>query len=308
MKYWWVNQKQSYDRQVPGGYLWCPQTKSNNSANPYYKFLSQVEPGDIVFSYADGLIKAIGLAVTKATIELNPHPDLSKSWSDTGFHLVADFHELKTPFSPKNHLTQLQPLPTDDSPLKENGNGKELYITTIPSTFADALKKIIGLPIYNGIVDALQGNVDQDTFEADQDVKTIQGRVDIGPTEKKRLSQARRGQGIFKSNVRLNEKSCRLTSVSDLRHLRASHIKPWSACTDIERLDGNNGLLLAPHIDHLFDRGWISFKDDGHLIVSKLISPTLLANWGIPKSKKTPDFSDDQKTFLIYHRNHILKR
>lgn len=308
MKYWWVNQKQSYTREVPGGYLWCPQNKKNGSANRYYTFLSHVQPGDIVFSYAHGLIKAIGIAVTKATVEDNPHPGLSKSWSNIGFHLTVDFYELKVPFSPRDNIARLQPLPKVDSPLKENGNGKELYITTIPDAFADALKSIIGLSTYTGIIDVLQGNIDQASFEADQDVQTIQGRVDIGQTEKRRLSQARRGQGIFKNNVRANEKVCRLTSVSDLRHLRASHIKPWSACTDIERLDGNNGLLLAPHIDHLFDRGWISFKDDGHLIVSKLICPTILANWGILETQKTPSFSNAQKVFLSYHRNKILKK
>src|SRR3546814_3413344 len=54
------------------------------------------------------------------------------------------------------------------------------------------------------------------------------------------------------------------------RSLRASHIKPWSKCASgDERVDGNNGLLLSPTADHLFDRGWITFEDDGALEIGR---------------------------------------
>ncbi|MGL6476290.1 HNH endonuclease [Aeromonas hydrophila] len=45
----------------------------------------------------------------------------------------------------------------------------------------------------------------------------------------------------------------------------ASHIKPWSESNNTKHLDGNNGLLLPPHIDKLLDRGWITFSDSGDL-------------------------------------------
>ena len=89
----------------------------------------------------------------------------------------------------------------------------------------------------------------------DIEEKAIKGRTDIGATTKSRLVKSRLGQGIFKDNVRRNEKGCRVTGVTDLKHLRASHIKPWRDSSDEEKLDGCNGLLLAPHIDHLFDMG-----------------------------------------------------
>src|SRR5687768_1513924 len=75
----------------------------------------------------------------------------------------------------------------------------------------------------------------------------------VGPTFREQLVRARRGQGVFRANVLLREESCRVTHVSEPRHLKASHIKPWRDATDAERLDGANGLLLSPHIDHLFD-------------------------------------------------------
>jgi hypothetical protein len=36
---------------------------------------------------------------------------------------------------------------------------------------------------------------------------------------------------------------------SDHRFLVASHIKPWRLSDNSERLDGNNSLLLSPHVD-----------------------------------------------------------
>lgn len=75
-------------------------------------------------------------------------------------------------------------------------------------------------------------------------------------TDKVELIKARRGQGIFRRRVLATEPYCRLTGVSDPRFLRASHIKPWVVSDNNERLDGNNGLMLSPHVDHLFDGGY----------------------------------------------------
>jgi predicted restriction endonuclease len=63
-------------------------------------------------------------------------------------------------------------------------------------------------------------------------------------------------------------RSCRITGVTNPIHLRASHCKPWRDSNNDERLNGENGLLLTPTMDHLFDRGFISFEDSGVLIVS----------------------------------------
>ena len=116
---------------------------------------------------------------------------------------------------------------------------------------------------------------------ADQHEKAIKGRTDIGATTKEQLVKSRRGQGVFRSNVRLNEKGCRVTGVTDPQHLRASHIKPWKDSTDEEKLDGCNGLLLAPHIDHLFDKGQITFTNNGDLLVSPRMDRAVLAKWGV---------------------------
>jgi hypothetical protein len=140
----------------------------------------------------------------------------------------------------------------------------------------------------------------------DNHEQEIQDRVNLGPVEKTQLTKARIGQGKFKHNVRLRESKCRVTGISDPVHLRASHIKPWAKSNDFEKLDGNNGLMLAPHIDHLFDRGWISFSDGGDILYSKDCSLDVFRAFGLGLNINVGIFSPEQCNYLAYHRAHIF--
>jgi putative restriction endonuclease len=140
----------------------------------------------------------------------------------------------------------------------------------------------------------------------ERELAALQGRVDLTETEKRQLVNARVGQGLFKNNVRLNEQACRITGVAQLHHLRASHIKPWKDSTNEEKLHGCNGLLLAPHVDHLFDRGFISFEDNGDLMVSDQMEPDVLGAWSIVVPRNVGSFNVDQQHFLAHHRGHVL--
>src|SRR3546814_13465214 len=85
------------------------------------------------------------------------------------------------------------------------------------------------------------------------------------------------------------------------RSLRASHIKPWAKCASgDERVDGNNGLLLSPTADHLFDRGWITFDDDGALVRSAQLPGEVISRIGVDldQGRKCGSFSATQKTYL----------
>jgi putative restriction endonuclease len=98
------------------------------------------------------------------------------------------------------------------------------------------------------------------------------------------------------------ESMCRITGVENPVHLAASHCKPWWDSTNEERLNGENGLLLTPSIDHLFDRGFIGFEDSGKLI----ISPVAHQRMGITtKVVNVGGFSSGQKQFLDSRRSAI---
>jgi hypothetical protein len=142
--------------------------------------------------------------------------------------------------------------------------------------------------------------------ELAQELAILQ-RADLSKAEKESLIQARRGQGRYRQDLEKVEGGCRVTGLIDRRHLRASHIKPWSESNDQEKLDPNNGLLLSPHIDHLFSRGYISFTNDGDLLVSKHLNPVVLSAWGLTEPIKERPFNAKQCGYLEHHRNHVFE-
>jgi putative restriction endonuclease len=139
-------------------------------------------------------------------------------------------------------------------------------------------------------------------------------------TEEEAIMRSRRGQGLFKVRVMLIESRCRITGVDNAVHLVASHSKSWRDSTNEERLNGENGLLLTPSIDHLFDlrlakyrnhdRGFIGFEDSGVLIISPVAHRPSLTRMGIETDRvmNVGGFTDGQRNFLDFHRNSVLLR
>ncbi len=99
-------------------------------------------------------------------------------------------------------------------------------------------------------------------------------KTNLSPTEREYLTTARIGQGDFRRKlVERFSSSCPITGITNPELLIASHIKPWRACCNEERLDTFNGLLLSALMDRLFDHGLISFDPVGRLLVSPHLSP-----------------------------------
>lgn len=132
----------------------------------------------------------------------------------------------------------------------------------------------------------------------------------VGDTTARRETKVRTKQRLFRERLICVEKGCRLTGLEDLRFLRASHIKPWADSTHSERVDGENGLLLAPHADFLFDRGWISFSSAGRLLVSDGLPSEVQARLGLKldSSRQYGVFSRNQLSFLEFHRDFVFDR
>ena len=107
---------------------------------------------------------------------------------------------------------------------------------------------------------------------------------------------------MFRLRLEGIESRCRLTGVSDKRLLVASHIKPWRYSTNPERLDGYNGLLLSPHVDKLFDRGWISFSDQGKILCAKQDIKKVMLRWNLNPEMDVGSFKSEQRAYLAYHR------
>jgi putative restriction endonuclease len=325
MRYWWVNQKQTFKQEFQGGYLWSPKRKSNDAVNPFYEFMRSVAPGDIIFSYAFTRICAIGVA--QSTAYESPKPGEFGSagpyWSSIGWRIDVRFFELENKIRPADHMEKINPVMQDKyAPLQPTGRGNQsVYLTSLPQRFADVLVELVGdeawqlRNMFNRVAEngaelvELTGEVKGQGEWENHLVEELKQDSSLSSTEKQALILARRGQGIFKKNVMAIERRCRITKVEKIEHLRASHIKPWRNCRDKdERLAATNGLLLTPSIDHLFDRGFISFEDDGRLLISPIAHEESLQKMGIDTGERVNvgAFTEEQKKFLDFHRQQIF--
>ncbi len=106
-------------------------------------------------------------------------------------------------------------------------------------------------------------------IELESIVTGVPEQIEITETEKEQVIKSRIGQSVFKKALLIREKKCGLCGITDERFLVASHIKPWSESNNQERLDVNNGFLLCPNHDALFDKGYISFNNDGRILISE---------------------------------------
>lgn len=130
-----------------------------------------------------------------------------------------------------------------------------------------------------------------------------------GPSEKLIIQKIRTQQGAFRRALleRYNSTCC-LCGLQDPKLLIASHIKPFAECTEAERQDANNGLLLSVHIDALFDKGLISFYNDGTIIISPKLGRKTQTILNIKAGMRlTSPLNDVQRAFMQYHRSSLLK-
>lgn len=125
--------------------------------------------------------------------------------------------------------------------------------------------------------------------------------------EKAVYKNVRVGQEVFREQVkRVYSYRCCLSGINDTAPsiLIASHIKPWSLAKPEEKTDIFNGLLLAPHYDKLFDKGFISFADDGKLILSNKLPDHVVQEWDL-ENKRLHTVYPQSAAYLGFHREHF---
>jgi hypothetical protein len=136
--------------------------------------------------------------------------------------------------------------------------------------------------------------------------KELDSPIVLEKTEKELITKARIGQSIFKRELLARGTKCRLCGVCDERFLVASHIKPWSQSDHQERLDVNNGMLLCPNHDALFDKGYISFDDYGKILISDSLDQATKVFLNINENL-TICMNENQKQYMKWHSENIFK-
>lgn len=138
-------------------------------------------------------------------------------------------------------------------------------------------------------------------------IETDADNLQIVGKERETYIKTRVNQGIFRERLLEKYDSCCLCKVSNPFFLVASHIKPWACSEADEKLDSDNGLLLCPNHDALFDAGYISFSDDGNIMISEQLEQVDAIFMNVDKNMKI-HLSDKNKKYLEYHRNTIFKK
>jgi len=128
-------------------------------------------------------------------------------------------------------------------------------------------------------------------------------------TEAERLVVQRVGQDVFRHGLlEYWEGRCAITGLAVPELLRASHIKPWAECSsDAERLDIWNGLLLAPHLDAAFDRGFITVADGGAVVVSAALDTATRETLGLVEPLRVRALHEGHRAYLPWHRERVFK-
>lgn len=256
------------------------------------RVLGMIEAGDPIFAYEDGEgILALGVVLEKPSLErcigdLGPYPQsteivkrISVEW-DTTVNCSTSEVLGKTGFVRRTLQERGAKRGSDDDFLYELRERSPRW--------------------------ALQAELAREEAAAAK-VQTIE-RSQFSPKDREAIQKARIGQGRYRTNLLRVEQRCRVTGIEDTAHLIASHIKPWTLCEGDEHWDGNNGLFLAPHVDHLFDKGRISFNDDGTLLISRFQDRSVLRAWALPEVLNVGGFNAEQCRYLKIHRDTIFER
>jgi predicted restriction endonuclease len=186
----------------------------------------------------------------------------------------------------------LKLLPFKYSPLTRHGTGAQGYLFHLPAAAADLIlgrATASAQPQVDPIVNAIN-------------------RLPLDQTTRRALVESRVGQGRFRQDLlALWDGRCAVTALSVKALLRASHIKPWRAGNNAERLDVYNGLLLAPSYDAAFDSGLIPFDDSGRLLVSPALESTAFHALGLDPKAVLRFQKDAHQVYLKYHREEVFE-
>ena len=187
----------------------------------------------------------------------------------------------------------------------------DVYVPLILCNVDFATKNTRGDNMYSNALKQFRlfRNVENaDLVDQSEITNAITGYAALKETERSAIVKSRIGQGLFRKElIKKYNGCCVITGINEKKLLIASHVKPWAVCSNEERLSPENGLLLSPTFDKLFDCGLITFADTGRIIISSQLSNEVVSKLHI-SATDTFDLkvTSDLKKNLEYHRDVVF--
>lgn len=144
-------------------------------------------------------------------------------------------------------------------------------------------------------------------IEETQKIQEEISSLNIDGASKKAVVNVRINQGKFRDFLLKRYKKCCLCGVENHALLTASHIKPWTESESKEQLDVDNGFLMCPNHDKIFDKGYITFDDDGKIIISDRLTENDRELLNVD-SRKHIELTEGNKKYLKFHREKVFDR
>ena len=252
-----------------------------------------------------------------------PHMDalkrtlIEKAGHDFGFEYTVSETSVSLTLGSARHSLHVEVKLGNDNYQVQLANAKPMLISELKRDFSITDNTIITLSIEQlatlfkrtaALAHSLPNQAEQDyELVLKEEFKKLPD--EIKNTEVERLVRQRVGQDTYrKAMLEYWGGACAVTGVAIPEILRASHAKPWAECeSDAQRLDVFNGFLLSANLDALFDRGLISFDEQGSLLVGKQLTSTDLAKLGVDGSMRLRWLADDHLEYLCWHRDNLFK-
>ncbi|MBV6289313.1 HNH endonuclease [Pseudomonas aegrilactucae] len=296
MQFFWVNLGATHKEAKKEGFLWAPlKSRSVNGKlqrREHWDNVGEVKSGDLIFCYHDNYVRGVAQAQQDAYVSERPPSRSFKEWEQEGFRVDVFYEELKRPIRNEEIGPAYQARfdsRTRPTLFNRTGGVNQIYMAKLPA-------------------DAALFLLEQADIIANYEDKIVDSGSPerISSTTREAIIKARVGQGVFRSKlIKRWEGRCALTGVQNPNLLVASHIEAWSLADNDARLDPENGLLLATHIDRLFDCGLISFQHDGKLIISEKLTAGERETFGLNRYDGIKTLSEQNLTYLKKHRSRF---
>lgn len=235
--------------------------------------------------------------------DTNDYPEYTRIPSKNGYYTPSPSQDSLQIWSEirQFHFAYIGKVATKFSQLREDSQRK--HMPQVLAYLRQELGQYVPEPIYG---DALLSP--PDSLQEIQEYQSTPQYRNLSETERKSIILSRIGQGQFRAQLIRYWGKCAVTNCQRIEILRASHIKPWRESNNAERLDVYNGLLLIPNLDVAFDSGFITFADDGKILISDSLGDKDRLKLGINPDLRISGITQKHFEFLEYHRDNVFKK